>query len=286
MKLRFTTIDVFTSQRYVGNPVAIVHLPDDPTALTQDQKQRIAREFNLSETVFIHPPQNISDTIKIDIFTCHAQINFAGHPTIGTASYLLEQDPALKALLVRAGPIPIFSNGRVTSALVPHNVRVHQSEIPHSLSFEGKINPIVSIVKGMAFILLRLPSLEKLGQINESLWPNTYETTPLDEDFREGLIATYAYVLLDVVDGIQQIRSRMHGSREDPATGSGSSALCCYLALQSEKRVCEFQLVQGVEMGRRSVIEIRVTKTEDGKGIQEVMLSGETIKVMEGSIEV
>lgn len=288
MKLQFTTVDVFTSERFIGNPVAIVNLPKDPHhALTQSQKQKIAREFNLSETVFVHPSEASAATIKIDIFTSIAEINFAGHPTIGTASYLLKQHPCLKSLRARAGAIPISTSSEgITSALVPHNVRLHRQTISHPLSVSRGASPVFSIVRGMAFVLLHLPSLAELSQITKNIWHDTYSPTVLDPDFNEGILGTYAYVLLDVVDGVQEIRSRMHGSREDPSTGSGSSALCCYLALQQEERVCEFRLMQGVEMGRKGVIEIRVTKTEDERGIEEVRLSGRTVEVMEGLIQV
>jgi PhzF family phenazine biosynthesis protein len=93
MKLSFTTLDVFTSTSYAGNPVAIIKVPASESAsLTQKQKQSIASEFNLSEIVFLHLPTEGTTTskeLKIDIFTSIAEVPFAGHPTIGTSHYSL-----------------------------------------------------------------------------------------------------------------------------------------------------------------------------------------------------
>lgn len=82
--LSFTTLDVFTTDRYTGNPVAIIQVPASISqTLTQHQKQSIASEFNLSEIVFLHLPVEGTDSSerKIDIFTSLAEVPFAGHPT-------------------------------------------------------------------------------------------------------------------------------------------------------------------------------------------------------------
>src|SRR5271156_5443325 len=114
MKLSFTTLDVFSSTRYAGNPVAIIEVPASESAtLTQKQKQSIASEFNLSEIVFLHLPTEgtSSKERKIDIFTSLAEVPFAGHPTIGTTHYLLHttgQD--VTSVITKAGPISISVN--------------------------------------------------------------------------------------------------------------------------------------------------------------------------------
>lgn len=83
-KLKYAIVDVFTDKRYAGNPLAIVRVPAS-CKLTQDQKQNIAREFNLSETTFLHEPKgDVSDVWTVDIFMVSAELPFAGHPTIGT----------------------------------------------------------------------------------------------------------------------------------------------------------------------------------------------------------
>lgn len=86
MSLNFVTIDVFTDKPYEGNPLAVVRIPHGVT-ISQENKQRIAREFNLSETTVLH--ENSSDSDKdqwvVDIFMTSRELPFAGHPTVGTA---------------------------------------------------------------------------------------------------------------------------------------------------------------------------------------------------------
>ena len=82
MTRRYKVFDVFTERALAGNPVAIVL---GAGGLDERGMQRIAREFNLSETVFVLPPENRANTARIRIFTPMAEIAFAGHPTVGTA---------------------------------------------------------------------------------------------------------------------------------------------------------------------------------------------------------
>lgn len=310
--LAFTTLDVFTTVRYEGNPLAIIRVPASlRPSLSQAQKQKIAKEFNLSEIVFLHEDKNSSGTVEIDIFTAHAEVPFAGHPTIGTAYYLLSssisslgwkekgkrQSP--EALLTKSGRIPIEKMVGKVGAFIPHNVHIHSATFPSSLT--ASPSPIVSIVKGMTFILVRLPSVEVLGTMKGSLWERTYEVGELlDEGWKEGIICTYFYVVLesDGDDGKGkreklELRTRMFGSREDPATGSAASALTCWLSLQKGERagegieeLFEYVITQGVEMGKKSVIGVEVTRTGDGKGIEKVLLTGSAVEVMKGNLTV
>src|SRR5436189_600150 len=85
MQLNFVTVDVFTDQRFGGNPLAVV--PDD-RGLAAQQMQSIAAEFNLAETTFVLPPKDPAHTAEVRIFTPRAELPFAGHPNIGTAFVL------------------------------------------------------------------------------------------------------------------------------------------------------------------------------------------------------
>src|SRR5437868_4259514 len=89
MRRRFVTLDVFTDRRFAGNPLAVVLEPD---GLDTAAMQSIAREFNLSETVFVQPPENKSHRAKLRIFTPANELPFAGHPTVGTAVLLALRD--------------------------------------------------------------------------------------------------------------------------------------------------------------------------------------------------
>ncbi|KAJ9604292.1 hypothetical protein H2200_011126 [Cladophialophora chaetospira] len=300
-QLSFVTLDVFTSTRYTGNPLAIVKVPQSE-ALSQSQKQRIAREFNLSETVFLHEQtqkDREDESVRIDIFTALSEVPFAGHPTVGTANYLLRllKDAPLnkvKALQAKAGRFalsinPSIAGGGVQIA-VAHNVHLHDS--PFAESSFGK-HPVFSIVQGMTFILPQLPDLDSLGSEARNLLDasETYTSYKrLDEGWREGLIGSYFYVDQGKSsEGVRNLRTRMFASREDPATGSAASALTSYLSLQEgNPGRYTYKIVQGVEMGQKSEIfvEIGVREGNGGVEIEEVLLSGSALQVMQGTLEV
>ena len=94
MALKLHTLDVFTERRFGGNPLAVVH---DADALDGKQMQMIARELNLSETVFLLKPANPAHSAKVRIFTPGRELPFAGHPTIGTAILLAELRETLQS---------------------------------------------------------------------------------------------------------------------------------------------------------------------------------------------
>ena len=295
MKLTYVTLDVFTSTPYYGNPVAIVHVPvQHVSTLTPEKLQLVAREFNFSETVFLHE-QSASDAqegkVRIQINTPWAEIPFAGHPTVGTSNYLLRilKHENFRVLVTKSGnlPVRIGESGEGVTLEVAHNVRIHTQPFKHPVLGDF---PVVSIVKGMTFILAQMPDLEALGDQDKGFRRHSYEELDcLDEGWQVGLMATYCYVDLGVDDlGTHQIRTRCLSMREDPATGSAASALTCYLSLQQEpaKQRARFMVTQGVEMGRKSEITVEVTKTSDGMAIEKVELSGTAVKVMEGSLEV
>ena len=85
MRLQFETVDVFTSEQFSGNPLAVVL---NAEGLTTEQMQAIAAEFNLSETTFVLPPQGPAHTAAVRIFTPKSELPFAGHPNVGTAFVL------------------------------------------------------------------------------------------------------------------------------------------------------------------------------------------------------
>ncbi|GIK07880.1 hypothetical protein Aspvir_003550 [Aspergillus viridinutans] len=311
--VRFITLDVFTSQPYAGNPLAVVFLPDShKPGLTQQQKQSIAREFNLSETIFVHADKGERRTI--DIFTPDSELPFAGHPTIGAASwflYLSEDEgdkDAVKTLTTKSGDIPIsLQSGQPSPAVtarITHNTRLHQSRFPlmelirlHPFlpRFFGLVSqkipdfPVFSIVKGMSQVLIEMKSLEALAEVTREMIPEviTPDYGYLDEGWDVGLCVMYFYVrnVEDPQTGANTIRTRaILGSLEDPATGSAASGLAAYLSLMEGKPgQYKYNIVQGVEMGRRSEIGVEVVVNQDKK-IDTVELQGGAVKVSEGSI--
>ncbi|KAJ3573493.1 hypothetical protein NP233_g2403 [Leucocoprinus birnbaumii] len=299
MKLHFQVIDVFTKTRYTGNPLAIVHVPHSQSpSLTQEQKQLIAREFNLVETVFMHdnPPGAAPDTpVKIDIFTTEQEIPFAGHPTVGSSWYLLTQSGEGKksaTLMTKAGEIPaaLQDSGRVRLQ-VPIDFKEHEGiqlswlkstqpdlQAADYASGAGGKEFVASIVKGMNFVLLKLNSEDALRRLK--CHTGRIKVPWLGE--WEGLVILYAFYERE--DGI--IRTRMFlETLEDPATGSAASTLGAWLAKRKGPGTWRFKIVQGVEMGRRSDIEVQVEVGDTGE-VSKVELGGEAVAVSEGTIYV
>jgi PhzF family phenazine biosynthesis protein len=301
-QLSFVTLDVFTSTSYAGNPLAIIRVPGT-VVLTQRQKQSIAREFNLSESVFLHDQtqQDRDDgSVRIDIFTAHAEVPFAGHPTVGTANYLLrllQDDPlnGVEALQAKAGRFGITVDPAIpgTRIAVAHDVHIHASPFADQPFKEW---PVVSIVKGMTFILTQLPDLEALATKTNNLLgdSNTYTAcAALDEGWRQGIITSYFYVDLGYDHNkVRNLRIRNFGSREDPATGSAGCAAASYLSLQQgTPGRYRYHLTQGVEMGQRGDIFVEVAvrgkpRAPDRLEVEEVLLSGSAVLTMQGTLQV
>jgi PhzF family phenazine biosynthesis protein len=295
MKLSFTTLDVFTTIRYAGNPLAVIKVPaSEKASLSQTQKLAIAKEFNLSEIVFLHLPAPGAsyEEVSIDIFTSNSEIPFAGHPTIGSSHYLLHSlGKDTKAVITKAGRIPISVDPQTkhVKAVIPQKFHVHKKTFTSELNTLA--NPLTSVVKGMSFILTVLPDLETLAKTSQNINGNTYDSSSLDKDWQVGLVCTM-YIVSQGVDefGRKRYRTRMFGTREDPGTGSASSALACWLALQEKKEAGKgpfrYAFTQGVEMGKTNDISVEVTRVEAGTGIEEVVLCGPAVEVMEGTLEV
>jgi predicted PhzF superfamily epimerase YddE/YHI9 len=308
MQLLFTTLDVFTNTRYIGNPLAVIRVPASlRDRLTEDQKQKIAREFNLSETTFLHEPSQGQNTADFDIFTPLSRLTFAGHPTIGTAVYIAQHAatyPDITQLRSIAGTIPFVyeqKSGRATVS-IPHNFYIHRKRLPRPFP-SGLMNntgsstvPLVSIVKGMAFNLVKLANLESLALPKYGLLPvsEVYKFEHLDPGSGWDIGYTGSYFYTDLGDdaqdpGLRLLRTRSISTREDPGTGSASAALCCYIAVTESKKGIfgerRFHLTQGVEMGRRSDIFVTVRVSQDGK-VEDVGLSGTAVEVTEGILTI
>ncbi|PLB50559.1 putative phenazine biosynthesis-like protein [Aspergillus steynii IBT 23096] len=314
-RLRFITLDVFTSQPYAGNPLAVVFLPepDNPASvpLTQSQKLSITREFNLSETIFVHAGGDEKRTI--DIFTTACEIPFAGHPTIGAASWFLCHSPItqererVRCLVTKAGEIPISLQQSLQEpgvvARIAHNVRFHAARYPLSelLRLHASLTPffpaaaqdmlsfpVVSIVNGMSQVHVELPSLNALAAVTTSAGGEVISVHGqyLDEGWRSGHCVLYFYVrdVEDALLGTRVIRTRMIlGNEEDAATGSAASGLVAYLSLTNERLGRHtYDIVQGVEMGRRSQIGIDITTSPEK--VESLELKGAAVPVSEGTI--
>ncbi|RMZ69518.1 phenazine biosynthesis [Pyrenophora seminiperda CCB06] len=349
-KLEFVTLDVFTAKPYEGNPLAVVRIPNGHM-LNQEQKQIIAREFNLSETTFLHEKSAATDDDEwtVDIFMTTQELPFAGHPTVGTACYILGRTARERGF--QSGTINAKFNlkaGRVhlqydvaemrVKAAIPHDVYVDlcvfrscnsgllregrcQTDDYVLLSMiqsatlspknrcskdelfalyprlaeahqQGKIQahndfPVVSIVKGMTFVLVELDDEETLGMV--TLAGRALVVDGLNQDWCKTFIGTYFFVRMGKNEsGVVKLRTRMiEGALEDPATGSAASDLAAYLSLTEggSSETLKYEIIQGVEMGRRSEILIEIDLTQS-QTISELYLEGSAVEVMEGRLTI
>lgn len=314
-QLEFATIDVFTTQPYEGNPLAIVRIPRGHP-VSQEQKQAIAREFNLSETTFLHEKDEAAreHAWTVDIFMTTQELPFAGHPTVGTACYVLgevAEERGLKrgvieaAFSLKAGLVGLqYDIAKKTArASIPHDVHVHKRRYRRDELFnlqprlaeaehQGRIltkedHAVVSIVKGMTFILIELETVDALEMV--SVAGRSAIVHGLDDGWNDTFIGMYFFTRTGKsTEGATKLRTRMiEGSLEDPATGAAASDLASYLSLMEghANETLKFHVTQGVEMGRRSEIFIDVVLAAD-KSISQVHLEGGAVAVMEGRLRV
>ncbi|SFB64305.1 trans-2,3-dihydro-3-hydroxyanthranilate isomerase [Rhizobium sp. NFR07] len=299
----FVTVDVFTAERFTGNPLAVV---PDARGLNTEQMQQIAKEFGYSESTFVLPPENAENSAEVRIFTPTMEVPFAGHPNVGTAYVLGQQADlfgkpvgdrlrfeekaglvevelkrdrdAVVAATIRA-PQPLEIGETMDAALIARCVSIDADAVR-----KDRHTPVFASV-GLAFVLTELRGLDALGQA----LPDLSAFREAVERYKgDGLgIPVFLYVRDDVHPW--NIRARMFAPLddvpEDPATGSASAALAAFLIEREPAQDGHFHLTieQGVEMGRRSIIELDVVK--HAGEVTDVRVSGRCVFVMRGSIE-
>jgi trans-2,3-dihydro-3-hydroxyanthranilate isomerase len=269
----FVTLDVFTHRPFGGNPLAVVA---DGRGLDTAAMQAIATEFNLSETVFMLPPPDGSEAIAtVRIFTPVAELPFAGHPNVGAAWFVASsggifgREAGDRFIFdEKAGPVECFvdrlGDEFQTAITAPQPLSVGDEIDIDTVAACATLDPgsvatgahrpaYVSV--GLPFVTAELASLEALVGAR----PDAAAFARAIERHRpaNGFFSLHLYVR-DPSDP-SKIRTRMFAPLsnipEDPATGSAAAALAALLASfdgpESERR---YEIVQGVEMGRRSDI--------------------------------
>lgn len=298
--LAFHTLDVFTRQPFAGNPLAVVLGAD---ALTPQQMQTLAREFNLSETIFVQAPQNPAHTARVRIFFPTAEIPFAGHPTIGCAILLAtlkqpEGDLTTRIVLEEeAGLVPVTVTRRAgvmqaefTAPLIPQAAAGTAPGDLVALALDlqatdigfGHHRPAVW-QGGPTFLYVPVADLAALGRARpiEPYWSDLLA--------RAGTDSAYLYTAPPETSAPHcDFRARMFsptaGIPEDPATGSATAILAAQLraahALPSGTHC--FTLMQGVEMGRPSQLWLGVDSGPNG--IDAIRIRGEAVQISQGRI--
>jgi trans-2,3-dihydro-3-hydroxyanthranilate isomerase len=301
MRRRFHTLDVFTETKLAGNPLAVVH---DSDGLDTASMQAIAREFNLSETVFILPPEDPVNTARIRIFTPGAELPFAGHPTVGTAVLLAEMRASDK--LGGAGVVVAIEE---TIGLINVEVSRRQGKATRGVFGLPRLPAHLPAQRDTQLIAtalgLQLEDIDiathKPGDFSAGVPYTMVSLNSLDALARAVSLAGPAFdaafggtshpaVYLYVREEPLRWRARMFGPGmgvvEDPATGSAAASFAGAIMAWDKPSDGTHQhiITQGVEMGRPS--EIVLTLEVDKGILRDATIGGTAIIVSEGTIDI
>lgn len=296
MRRRFITLDVFTKKPYAGNPLAVVL---DAEGLDTASMQAIAREFNLSETVFVWPPTDSSARARLRIFTPGQELPFAGHPTVGTAVLLGRIDGGGERAFVlqeTVGPVPcrVRSTGSDSgwaSFDIPRLPRKVADGPPagamaESLGLAASDMGLGSLPAelwsaGNAFWMVPIRNLDAAGRC-------TVNRAHFDKVFSTERGAAAFLFCKETREAGHAFHARMFapefGILEDPATGSAVAAFAGYLAAHGGYADGNHtvRIEQGYEMGRPSLIELTIAIA--GGALQGASIAGDAVTVLEGTI--
>ena len=293
MEHRYYTLDVFTDNRFEGNPLAVF---TDGDGLSDDQMLAIAREMNLSETVFVQKPTDEEALARLRIFTTKEELKLAGHPVIGTWFLLAElgvvpaQDGGVHILQeTGAGVLPVeirFKDGRPQRVTMTQKeamfkpAKINKKKLASALrispkDFDAKLQPEF-VSTGIFNLMVPLCNRAALGKIAM----NMAELRRL-----QGKNATMAYCFALGGNGKAFSRGMLPWEiYEDAATGSAAGSLGAYLVRNGKLAPGHtLSILQGVEMGRPSHLEVEVTQS--GKKLIP-RVSGAAVRVFEGTIRV
>jgi trans-2,3-dihydro-3-hydroxyanthranilate isomerase len=295
MKYAFHIVDVFSSTPFGGNQLAV--LPD-AAGISTEGMQSIAREFNFGETTFVLPKNDPANTCRVRIFTPRTELDFAGHPSVGTACALVMKehvkpgDPIRLILEENVGPVTVDvaqRNGGIHGTLTL-SAKIETpagapslAELAAVLSVEpAEVSRVFFAGIGVPFCFAQLHSNDAVDRaaINRAAWAATLSRAWSPHVF---------FFAGNPKDG-GKIYARMWapalGVEEDPATGSAGAALVGAMASKHDfdGTVYRLSIQQGVSMGRRSEIEAEARKS--GGVVTSVSVGGATAYIASGEIEV
>lgn len=301
--LKFYQADVFTGQAFGGNPVAVF---PDAQGLTDYQLQQIAREMNLSETVFVLPPTDEAAVVRLRIFTPTQEIPFAGHPVLGTF-YVLAH---LGLIAVTDGVTRVMQECNI--GLFPVEIHARDGEITRIVMtqpkplFIGSVEetedlfdlakalglsrnqivdtkkPVMLVSTGLPVVIVPVRTLTAVRSIDPD------SAAIVEVCGRLGVNGIMVFTTITVEDHAT-VHARMFapaiGILEDPATGSASGAMGAYLVhngLVEVGPLTEVIIEQGYEIERPSRILVQVESEDDA--IQSVKVGGQVVMVVEGTL--
>lgn len=294
----FVTLDVFTTEPLKGNPLAVVL---DGSGFDDEHMQSIAREFNLSETVFVLPPEDPAHRAALRIFTPARELPFAGHPTIGTAVLLAILDHAESGFVLEERVGPVACRASVTGEGAGQAI-FRLPRLPARVGASGNDEAIARALGvltsdiGVGIGAARLAPAVYSAGVPYHIVPMATRmavdrvepvATEWAQAFGEGPQGVYA-VAFDPVDNSHHLYARMRdvgfGIGEDPATGSAAAALAGALfdALNPPDGSHRFVIEQGYRMGRPS--QIGLTLHVEGGALVSVDIDGSAVIMSRGTI--
>ncbi len=295
-RYRFVTLDVFTDTRFGGNPLAVF---PDARGMTDAEMQALAAEFNLSETTFVLPPEDPANTARVRIFTPKVEMSFAGHPNVGTGFVVAAERLAAGATIAEgdvlrfeeiAGLVEIRvvrdAGGAVTETTIaaPQPLTLGESFTPEQLAACASLDPAEVVTANHAPVRASVGNPFVLMEVTREALARA---TPDHGAFRQvaqhiPVLAKRATIYLYARDGAR-MRARMFspalGVGEDPATGSAATPLAALLLHLSGRAEGAWDILQGVEMGRPSLLRTTATRGPDGI---RATVGGACVHVLEG----
>ncbi|MBF0646790.1 PhzF family phenazine biosynthesis protein [Desulfuromonas acetoxidans] len=283
---RYRVVDVFTDQAMEGNALAVF---PDASGIDDITMQKIAKELNLSETSFVIPATRTNCSVGVRIFTPSKEMDFAGHPTIGTSFVLLDEgiipaDSEHFVLEEKVGPVPV----RVDTGIRPL-IWLQTPPISRGITFD---RTACSLALGLntSDLLPVTPQLLSAGNPTvfialkdrdavDRAWLDSRGSAALRKDYPEPMCV---FVFTPTPDGAY---SRMfapeYGIAEDPATGSSTGPLAAYM-MQHGLVACtagtRLTSEQGTKMGRRSILHVHIHGDRGQEGIE---VGGRVVSVAE-----
>ena len=289
----FVTVDVFTDRRFGGNPLAVF---PDAQGLSDDEMQALAAEFNLSETTFVLPPADDANTARVRIFNRTAEMPFAGHPNVGTGWVLAGLGRGRDGLLrfeEIAGLVEVRTDGAGTVTIAAPQPLSLAQEMPADL-LAGCVGidpsevvisahrPIAASV-GNAFVVAEVtPDALTRAAPDLSRFRAAHDAFPFLGPRR---LPLYLYAHDGKSAGATRLRARMFaplsGTIEDAATGSAATPLAALLLSLGTADKARYDITQGVEMGRPSLLVCSARRAADGI---RASVGGGCVPVLKGEI--
>jgi trans-2,3-dihydro-3-hydroxyanthranilate isomerase len=270
----FVTVDVFTDRQFGGNQLAVF---PDARGITDAEMQALAAELNLSETTFVLPPEDAANTARVRIFHRTAEMPFAGHPNVGTGFVLA--DRAVHGVLrfeEIAGLVEVRLDRDTAGAVTGATIAAPQPlaigvEMPRDLAaacagiapdgiITARHQPTIAADGGNPRLLLEVtPEAMAAATPDLPAFRRAVAATPS----LGGKLSLYLY-RRDGAGLRARMFSPLSGTWEDAATGSAATPLAGFLLHLSGAESRAWNIVQGVEMGRPSLLRTTARRTPDG----------------------